>query len=183
MALRQPLRNPVASGLGQGDEAALESARPVVHAELRRSRAVRWVTNASETLQPTALVNEAYLRLVDVRQIQWQDRAHFFRHVPARVMRRVLSMPPARGCIKTRSGAHQVSLDESMIGGREAGPDLIALDDALKALAVIDERKSQVVEMRFFGGLSVEETAEALCLRPDGEARLDDGKAVAPEGD
>jgi RNA polymerase sigma-70 factor (ECF subfamily) len=148
---------------GQGDAAALDKLVPVVHAELRRiARRQMGHERLGHTLQPTALVNEAYLRLVDIRRVQWQDRAHFFA-MSARVMRRVLvDAARARGYQKRGAGAHRVSLDESLIGATQPGPDLMALDDALTALAVIDKRKSQVVEMRFFGGLSVEETADAL---------------------
>ncbi len=114
------------------------------------------------TLQPTALVNEAYLKLIDIRHVQWQDRAHFFA-MSSRVMRRVLvDAARARGYQKRGAGACQVTLDEERIGAKEPAADVVALDDALTALAAVDERKSQVVEMRYFGGLSIEETAEAL---------------------
>jgi RNA polymerase sigma-70 factor (ECF subfamily) len=148
---------------GQGDEAALDQLVPVVHAELRRiARRQMGNERAGHTLQPTALVNEAYLRLVDIRQVKWQDRAHFFA-MSSRVMRRVLvDAARARGYQKRGAGAQKVSFDEEMLGGPERATDVVALDAALKALALIDPRKSQVVEMRVFGGLSVEETAEAL---------------------
>jgi RNA polymerase sigma factor (TIGR02999 family) len=148
---------------GQGDEAALDKLVPMVHAELRRiARRHLGRERQGHTLQPTALVNEAYLRLVDIQQVQWQDRTHFFA-MSSRVMRRVLvDAARARGYQKRGAGAHRVSLDESLIGAPQQGADIIALDDALNALAVVDPRKSQVVELRFFGGLSVEETAEAL---------------------
>jgi RNA polymerase sigma-70 factor (ECF subfamily) len=148
---------------GQGDEAALDQLVPVVHAELRRiARRQMGNERAGHTLQPTALVNEAYLRLVDIRQVKWQDRAHFFA-MSSRVMRRVLvDAARARGYQKRGAGAQKVSFDEAMLGGPERATDVVALDAALKALALIDPRKSQVVEMRVFGGLSVEETAEAL---------------------
>ncbi len=114
------------------------------------------------TLQPTALVNEAYLKLIDIRQVQWQDRAHFFA-MSARVMRRVLvDCARARGYQKRGAGAQKVTLDEEHMGAAESAADVLALDDALDALAAIDPRKEQVVEMRYFGGLSIEETAEAL---------------------
>jgi RNA polymerase sigma factor (TIGR02999 family) len=113
-------------------------------------------------LQRTALVNEAYLRLVDIRRIQWQDRAHFFA-MSARLMRRVLvDVARARGYQKRGAGAQQVTLHEELVRAEERGADVLALDAALEKLAAIDPRKSQVVEMRFFGGLSIEETAEAL---------------------
>ena len=117
---------------------------------------------AGQTLQPTALVNEAYLKLVDARRMQWKDRAHFFA-MSSRLMRRVLvDAARARGYQKRGGGAPNVTLDEGRMGGQERAADVVALDDALTALASIDRRKSQVVEMRYFGGLSIEETAEAL---------------------
>jgi RNA polymerase sigma factor (TIGR02999 family) len=148
---------------GDGDEAALEQLVPVVHAELRRiARRQMGHERIGHTLQPTALVNEAYMRLIDVRKVKWQDRAHFFA-MSSRVMRRVLvDAARARGYQKRGAGAQKVSFDEALLGTPERATDLVALDEALQALANIDPRKSQVVEMRFFGGLSVEETAEAL---------------------
>jgi RNA polymerase sigma factor (TIGR02999 family) len=151
----------------RGDEAAFEQLIPVVHAELHRI-AQRHMGHErhGHTLQPTALVNEAYLKLVDVRQIQWQDRAHFFA-MSSRVMRRVLvDAARARGYQKRGGGAQQVTLDEGRVGAKQPAADVVALDDALTALAAIDPRKSQVVEMRYFGGLSIEETAEALGTSP-----------------
>jgi RNA polymerase sigma factor (TIGR02999 family) len=118
------------------------------------------------TLQATALVNEAYLRLVDIHQVRWQNRAHFFA-MSARLMRRILvDVARAKHYQKRGAGARKVSLDEGLLVS-DPGRDLVALDDALKALAEVDPRKSQVVEMRFFGGLSVEETAEALKVSPE----------------
>ena len=118
------------------------------------------------TLQASALVNEAYMRLLDVKRIQWQNRAHFFA-MAARVMRRILvESARARKFQKRGGGAQKVSLDEALVVSKEPSQDLVALDDALKALAEVDARKEQVVEMRFFGGLSVEETAEALQVSP-----------------
>jgi RNA polymerase sigma-70 factor (ECF subfamily) len=118
-------------------------------------------------LQVTALVNEAYLRLIDVRHVHWQNRAHFFA-VCARLMRRILvDFARSRQYQKRGGGAQQVSLDEALIVCHERREDLVALDDALQALAAIDSRKSDVVEMRFFGGLTVEETAEALHVSVD----------------
>ncbi len=114
------------------------------------------------TLQASALVNEAYMRLLDVKRIQWQNRAHFFA-MAARVMRRILvESARARKFQKRGGGAQMVSLDEALVVSKQPSQDLVALDDALGALAAVDPRKAQVVEMRFFGGLSVEETAEAL---------------------
>ena len=120
-----------------------------------------------QTLQATALVNEAYMRLIDLKQIQWQNRAHFFA-MSARLMRRILvDAARAKGYQKRGGGNQRVTLDDALVVSEEPGQDLVALDDALQALAAVDARKSQVVEMRFFGGLSVEETAEALHVSVD----------------
>jgi len=151
-----------------GDENALRQLIPLVHEELRRvARRHMAHERAEHTLQATALVNEAYMRLVDVRQVKWQNRAHFFA-MSARLMRRILvDFARSRRYQKRGGGAQQVSLQESMVVSPEPGPDLVRLDEALTALAAVDERKAQVVEMRFFGGLSVEETAEALHVSRD----------------
>ena len=126
---------------------------------------------SAHTLQTTALVNEAYLRLVDVTRMRWQDRAHFFA-MSARLMRRILvDHARARNQIE-RGGHHQrVTLAEAAAVTKACGEDLVALDDALQALARMDPRKSQVVELRFFGGLTVEETAEALRVSPETVSR------------
>jgi RNA polymerase sigma factor (TIGR02999 family) len=119
------------------------------------------------TLQATALVNEAYLRLIEVRQVQWQNRAHFFA-MAARLMRRILvDAARTRGYQKRGGGAPKLSLDEALVLPAGPGDDLVALDEALTALAAVDPRKSQVVELRFFGGLTLEETAEALQISTD----------------
>ena len=136
--------------------------------ELRRM-AARYLRRERDghTLQATALVNEAYLRLIEVQRVQWQNRAHFFA-MAARLMRRVLvDAARARGYQKRGGGAPVLSLDEALIVPTEREDDLVALDDALTALAAIDPRKSQVVEMRFFAGLSLDETAEALHVSRD----------------
>lgn len=118
-------------------------------------------------MQPTALVNEAYLRLIDINRIQWQSRAHFL-SMAARVMRRILvDAARARRYQKRGGGALRVTLDDGMLVTGDEGQDLVALDAALDALAVIDPRKSRVVEMKFFGGLTVEETAEILQVSGD----------------
>jgi len=122
---------------------------------------------AGHTLQATALVNEAYLRLIDVQHVNWQNRAHFLA-VSARLMRRILvDFARSKHYQKRGGGAAKVTFDEALIGANEAGQDLVALDDALEALAKVDERKSRVIELRFFGGLSVEETASVLTVSPD----------------
>ena len=153
---------------GRGDETALDQLIPLVHDELRRlARRHMAGERVGHTLQATALVNEAYLRLIEVNQVRWQNRAHFFA-MASRVMRRILvDAARARGYQKRGGGAESVSLDEALLVSGEPRQDLIALDDALNALAAFDLRKSQVVEMRFFGGLSVEETAEALHVSAD----------------
>lgn len=146
-----------------GDKAALDKLVPLVHEELRR-RAHRYIgrERPGHTLQTTALVNEAYLRLVNQAGIRWQDRAHFFA-VSARVMRHILvDYARARNYAKRRGGALRVTMDEA--AGVSSGPDveLLALDEALKELAESYPRRSQVVEMRYFGGLNNEEVAEVL---------------------
>ena len=148
---------------GQGERAALDKLLPLVYEELRRL-AHRYMAGerADHTLQTTALVNEAYLRLIDIKQVQWENRAHFFA-LSAQLMRRILvEFARARGSGKRGGGVQKVSLDEALIGSPEPGQDLVALDDALTAMAAVDPRQSKVVELRFFGGLTVEETAEAL---------------------
>lgn len=149
-----------------GDQNAFNALTPVVYEELRR-RAHYYMDRErpDHTLQTTALVNEAYMRLADYKRMQWQDRAHFFA-VAAQVMRRIL-VDHARGHnIKRGAGVPHVSLDDVAIvsGDRSAG--LIALDDAMNALARLDPRKVHIIEMRFFGGLSIEETAEVLKVSP-----------------
>ena len=119
------------------------------------------------SLQATALVNEAYLRLIDINRVDWQDRTHFLA-VSARLMRRILvDFARSRHYQKRGGGAQRVSFDEGLVVSNEPGQDLVALHDALTALAQVDTRKSQVVELRFFGGLSVEETADALHVSTD----------------
>ena len=148
---------------GNGDEAALERLVPLVHRELRRlARRAMAAERADHTLQPTALVNEVYLRLVDLKNVRWNDRAHFFA-LSARLMRRILvDIARTRRYQKRGGGAPVVGLSDTIVAAPEKGEDLVALDDALQRLAEIDPRRSQVVELRFFGGLGVEETAEVL---------------------
>jgi RNA polymerase sigma-70 factor (ECF subfamily) len=122
---------------------------------------------AGNSLQATALVNEAYIRLVDTQHVAWHDRTHFLA-VAARVMRRILvDHARARRSRKRGGLAARVTFDEGLVAAGEPTPDLVALDDALEALAAFDERKSRVVELRFFGGLTVDETASALNVSPD----------------
>ena len=150
-----------------GDQAAFEKLVPLVNAELRRlARRYMGQERAGHTLQPTALINEVYLRLIDWRSIRWQDRAHFF-GVSARLMRRTL-VDHARRHRTGKRGGHAVTVcfDETVVVPPQRGTDVIAIDEALKTLAVHDDRKSQIVELRFFGGLSVEETAEVLNISP-----------------
>jgi RNA polymerase sigma factor (TIGR02999 family) len=146
-----------------GDERALEKLAPMVYRELHRV-AQRCVAGQrpGHPLQTTELVNEAYLRLVDCGQMNWQDRAHFFA-MSAQLMRRILiDFARSRGYQKRGGGVLPLSLDDAPTVGIEPDKNLIALDDALKELAAVDSRKSKVVELRFFGGLSIKETAEVL---------------------
>jgi RNA polymerase sigma-70 factor, ECF subfamily len=149
----------------QGHQSALEQLVPLVEAELHRL-AHRYLAGErpGHTLQTTALVNEAYLRLIDWKNVEWQDRAHFF-GVAARLMRYIL-VGYAKRQPQRRAAAQQVLLDEALEVSSQRGADLVALDDALNALATFDPRKSQIVELRFFGGLTVEETAEVLQVAP-----------------
>jgi RNA polymerase sigma-70 factor (ECF subfamily) len=153
----------------QGEPLALEELIPVVHKELRRL-AHRYMSGEREghSLQTTALVNEAYLRLVDSSQVQWQNRAHFFA-MAAQLMRRVLvDFARTRNYQKRGGEVLRIEFDEAWMGATDRGGDLVvALDDALQELAKFDARKSQVVEMRFFGGLSATETAEVLKVSED----------------
>jgi len=146
-----------------GDDGAVQKLLPLVHDELRRlARRHMAGERPDHVLQATALVNEVYLRLIDIRRVQWQDRAHFFA-MAARLMRRVLVDFARAQKNQKRGGALQrVTFDQNMPAAADTPDDLIAIDDALRALTAQYERKAQVVELRFFGGLSVEETAEVL---------------------
>jgi RNA polymerase sigma factor (TIGR02999 family) len=172
MSLTSPPSPPNATLLlqawGRGDKAAFDALVPLVHQELRRlARRQMRQEPRGHTLQATALVNEAYLRLIDLKRIQWTDRAHFFA-MAARMMRRILvDWARARRYQKRGGGAPKVGLDEALVVSSETGRDLVAIDDALDALTAVDPRKGQVVEMRFFGGLTVAETAEALHVSVD----------------
>jgi RNA polymerase sigma-70 factor, ECF subfamily len=145
-----------------GNERALAQLTPIVYDELRRlARRYMRGERAGHSLQTTALVHEAYMRLVDYTRMQWQDRAHFFA-VSAVVMRRILVEHARRHNVKRGANIQHVSLDDAAVVAGERATDLVALDEALDALAQIDERKARVIELRFFGGLSVDETAEVL---------------------
>jgi RNA polymerase sigma-70 factor, ECF subfamily len=150
-----------------GNDAALEELVPLVHAELHRiARGCMRGERAGHSLQATALVNEAYLRLIGAQQVDWQNRVHFLA-VSARLMRRILvDFARSKKYQKRGGGAQPVTLDEALVVAAP-GRDLIALDEALDALGKLDERKARVVEMRFFGGLSVDETAAALGVSGD----------------
>jgi|HubBroStandDraft_3_1064219.scaffolds.fasta_scaffold140116_1 RNA polymerase sigma factor (TIGR02999 family) len=153
---------------GTGDDKALDRLTPVVQQELHRL-AHRCMSRErpGHTLQTTALVNEVYLRLVDVNAVEWQDRAHFFA-ISARMMRRILTdFARSRNYQKRGAGAVQVSFDEALVVTPEKDGDIMALDEALTEFAVLYPRQSQVVELRFFGGLEVKEAAEALKISPE----------------
>jgi RNA polymerase sigma factor (TIGR02999 family) len=141
---------------------------PLVHDELRRiARRCVAGERRGHSLDATALVNEAYLRLLDVQHVDWQDRAHFLA-MSARLMRRILvDVARSKGCQKRGGGAVRVTFDNALAVTDEPGPDLVALDDALEALGKLDERKARVIELRFFGGLSVKETAAVLAVSVD----------------
>ena len=148
---------------GEGDPSALNALIPIVHDELRRiARACLRGERKDHSLQATALVNEAFLRLVHVERVDWQDRVHFLA-MAARLMRRVLiDMAKGRRSLKRGADPIRVTFDAELLPARDPIGDLLGLDDALEALARLDERKARVVELRFFGGLSVDETATAL---------------------
>ena len=153
---------------GEGDEAALAQLIPLVHQELHRiARRCMAGEGAAHSLQPTALINEAYLRLVEGKAVAWNDRAHFLA-VSARIMRRILvDHARSRRTMKRGGAGPRVTFDDALVAAHEPRHDFVALEDALQALAVFDERKSRVIELRFFGGLSVEETASVLKVSPD----------------
>jgi RNA polymerase sigma factor (TIGR02999 family) len=155
------------SALTRGDDGAASKLIPVVYAELRRlAGSYMRKERADHTLQATALVHEAYLKLVEQRSVNWQSRAHFF-GVAAQLMRRIL-IDHARGHTRQKRGGddQKVSLDEALIFSEQQADELLAVDDSLNQLAKIDPRQAKVVEMRFFGGLSIEEAAEALQVSP-----------------
>ena len=163
---------------GRGDQTALERLTPLVYDELRRlARRYMRQERSGHTLQGTALVNEAYLRLVDVAGVDWQDRAHFFA-VSGRIMRRILVDAARTRAAAKRGGqaervdhATAVDLDRLPAAGSDRATELCALDDALQALGRMDPRRAQVIELRFFGGLTVEETSEVLAISPQSVMR------------
>ena len=152
----------------QGDQAALGKLTPLVYRELyRRAHWYMARERGDHTLQTTALVNEIYLRMIDLHGVSWRDRAHFFA-ISSKLIRRVLiDAARARGSLKRGGDSPHVQIDETLLVSEEPRADLVALDEALTVLAAMDERKSQVVELRFFGGLTVEETAEVLKVSPE----------------
>jgi RNA polymerase sigma factor (TIGR02999 family) len=153
---------------GRGDADAFDRLAPRVYRELHQlARGYMAHERRGHTLQATALVNEAYLRLIEVKRVQWQSRAHFLA-MAGRIMRRILvDFARARGSTKRGSGAPRASLDEALTISIEANPDLVALDEAIQRLEARHPRQAQVVELRFFGGLTTEETGEALHVSPD----------------
>lgn len=171
-----PLRGPSADtdvsallrAWSNGDQDALQALTPIVYQELHRlARQYMRRERSGHSLQATALVNEAYMRLADCTRMQWQDRAHFFA-MSAQVMRRILVDHARRHNVKRGRGVQHVSLEDVAVvaSGEEAETDLVALDEALIGLARIDPRKAHIVEMRFFGGLTVEEIGEVLHVSP-----------------
>jgi len=149
-----------------GDREALEELTPIVYNELRRLAQSTFRSERSDhTLQATALVHETYLRLIDQRQVQWQSRAHFFA-IAARMMRRILVDHARSHQASKRGGGHRLELTEAQAWSDERDVDLVALDQALDRLARFDPRQSRLVELRFFGGLTISETAEAIAVSP-----------------
>jgi RNA polymerase sigma factor (TIGR02999 family) len=150
-----------------GDKTALDKLVPLIHEELRRL-AHHYMSRErpGHTLQTTALVGEAYLRLVNRKEVQWKNRTHFFA-IAATLMRNILvDHARSHAYAKRGGGAHQIELDEAMVVSRERAADIVALDEVLKELATLDESQSRIVELRFFGGLTIEETAEAMSTSP-----------------
>jgi RNA polymerase sigma factor (TIGR02999 family) len=152
----------------EGDQLALEKLTPLVYQELHR-RAHRQMAQerSGQLLQTTAIVNEIYIQLIDLRGVSWRDRAHFFA-LSSRLIRRVLiDAARSRASLKRGAKSPHVAFDENLLVSTEPPADVVALDEALTALAAIDQRKSQVVELRFFGGLGIEEAAEVLKVSPE----------------
>ncbi len=168
MAASSPGVTELLRAWSDGNDDALEQLVPLVEAELRGlARAYMRRERRDHTLQTTALINEAFLRLTDARRVRWQDRAHFL-GISARLMRRILvDHARHRGYQKRGGAAQRVPLHEGLVTSGDPALDVVALDRALEALAKVDDRKSRTIELRFFGGLSVEETAEVLQVSPD----------------
>jgi RNA polymerase sigma factor (TIGR02999 family) len=168
MTATSPTLTQLLSAWSDGDKAALEQLMPMVYQELHRLAARHLAhERVGHTLQTTALVHQTYLRLIDQKRVRWQNKAHFF-GIAAQLMRRILvDYARARRYAKRGGGAPVVSLDEAATVSVEKASELIAVDDALTRLSELDARKSRVVELRFFGGLSVEETAEVLKVSPN----------------
>jgi RNA polymerase sigma factor (TIGR02999 family) len=168
--MSEPSKNDVTQLLikwSNGDKAALDKLMPLIQEELRRL-AHHYMSreHPGHTLQTTALVNEAYLRLVNRKDVQWQNRTHFFA-IAATLMRSILvDHARSHAYAKRGGGAHKTELDEAMVVSQERAAEVVALDDALKELATFDLKQSRIVELRFFGGLTIEETAEVLHLSP-----------------
>src|SRR5258705_952397 len=152
---------------GNGDQSARDQLMPLVYEELHRlAHQYMRRERPGNTLQTSGLVNEAFLKLVNQRELQWQNRAHFF-GIAAQIMRRILvDYARNRGYAKRGGNAQRVSLNEALTASAERSAEVIALDEALNNLTAMDERKGKVVELRFFGGLSIEETAELLGVSP-----------------
>ena len=171
--------------MDQWKSGARDELIPLVYEELRRLAHRHMVRERpGHTLQTSALVHEAFMRLVDQKHVHWQSRAHFFA-IAAQMMRRILvDYARSRGNLKRGGNAQQISLDKTLIVSEARGAEVIALDDALRELASFDQRKSQIVELRFFGGLSIEETAERTrCFAWYGHARLDPRESLAAKRD
>lgn len=153
---------------GSGNKDALDRLTPLVYRELHHiAERLMAGERPNHTLQTTALVNEAYLRLVDIQQVNWHDRAHFFA-ICARAMRRILvDHARSRGSVKRGAGQFPLQLKETLVVGKSREADILEIDEALTRLAALDQRKGQVVELRFFGGLNVKETAEVLKVSPE----------------
>ncbi len=151
-----------------GDPQALDHLTPIVYDHLRRlARHYMARERTGHTLQTTALINEVYVKLLETTRVKWQDRAHFFA-LCAQMMRRILTdMARTRYAVRRGAGARTINLDECPVVGAAARPEVLALNDALDSLAKLDPRKAQVVELRYFGGLSVEESAEVLKVSPE----------------
>jgi RNA polymerase sigma factor (TIGR02999 family) len=151
----------------KGNSAALDELMPVIQSELRRlARRHMARERVGHTLQTTALINEAYLRLIDQHGVDWQDRAHFFA-VAAQTMRRILIDHARKYHAEKRgAGVQKIALDEVAVANQERAAELVALEEALERLSALDPRQGKIVELRFFGGLTVEETAEVLNLAP-----------------